>query len=233
MTSVPPPPPPPPFSPPPGYVPYGAVAAPVAEPRGLRTATLVLFGIASALCLALGLVAHQRGRILADYFDGVERLEAVDSADARVAGVAAMFVLTQLAAVIVLCLWSYRTVKNASLRSPGSRLSPGLACGGWYIPLANYFVPWTQLRRAGAVSGTPGSRALTVWQVLFLLQAVITVASRSSSVENALTSESAVDVLQRQGVLLVVAGLALSLATFAATVAMREIDAVTSGTALR
>ena len=46
-----------------------------------------------------------------------------------------------LAAVIVLCLWSLRTVRNAKQRDPSLNVSPGLACGSWYIPIGNFWLP--------------------------------------------------------------------------------------------
>ena len=50
-----------------------------------------------------------------------------------------MFVLT--------VIWQWRLAKNhQQLGRPGTSLGPGWAIGGWFIPLANFVLPFIQFR---------------------------------------------------------------------------------------
>lgn len=52
-----------------------------------------------------------------------------------------------LVTMIVFFVWIYRTLK--ALRQAGREtMSPGLAVGGWFIPLANVVLPWLSVRSA-------------------------------------------------------------------------------------
>ena len=75
-----------------------------------------------------------------------------------------------LASIIVLCIWSLRTARHA--RAGGARVSPGLACGGWWIPYANAIVPFVQLRRVARHRGRTTSW-VSAWQGLVIATLVL------------------------------------------------------------
>ena len=56
-----------------------------------------------------------------------------------------------IAIAILLAVWSYRAVSNGVAR--GAAANPGLAAGGWFIPIGFYVVPFIQLRKALAGRG--------------------------------------------------------------------------------
>ena len=51
-------------------------------------------------------------------------------------------------------------------------MSPGLACGGWWIPFANAIVPFIQLRRVAIHRGRPTSW-VSAWQGLLIAGVVL------------------------------------------------------------
>ena len=217
----------PPLHPPAGYQAYQAGSgAPAMATAGLRKATIVLFWAASACAIGLGLVAYQRGGTVDDFFRGKGALSTVDDADGRVGGLAILLVLLQIAGAVLLAIWSNRTVKNANAR--GANASSGLAAGGWFIPIGNYWVPWNQLRKAAAPFG-PAPTALATWQALFIGQAVLSIVARSfGNFDISTSTEDAVSNLHNQGFLFLGTGVLLAVATVVATRAMRGIDALTS-----
>jgi len=217
----------PPLHPPAGYQAYQAgYGAPSVPTAGLRKATIVLFSCASACAVGLGLVAYQRGGTVDDFFNGAGTIKAVDDADGRVGGLAILLVLLQIAGAVLLAVWSNRTVSNAKAR--GANASSGLAAGGWFIPIGNYWVPWGQLRKAAATFG-PAPGSLTRWQALFIGQAALSIAARSFGNFDINTStKDAVSNLHNQGFLFLGTGVLLAVATIVAAKAMRDVDALTS-----
>ena len=79
-----------------------------------------------------------------------------------------------IAALIVLSIWSLRTARHVKSYG-GHDVSPGLACGGWYIPFGNFVVPFVQLRRV-ANRREPTGTWISWWQGLFIAQCVAGVA---------------------------------------------------------
>jgi hypothetical protein len=213
----------------PGYVGYGQTASgPLSAPSGLRKATIVLFWATSALTLVLGLFAYQRGDVARDFFVGTKSLTDAQDADNRVGALALLVILVQVAAAIVLAVWSHRTVGNAKRRDPSLPASVGLAAGGWFIPIGNYWVPWQQLRKSARRFGQLSS-ALTTWQILFLVSAITAVVARAFGTGNAESADDAVSRLHAQGIFFVIGGVVSIIATVMAARAMAEVDRATSG----
>jgi hypothetical protein len=165
-------PPPPSFSPPP---PPGATYAqpvdtgPARDTAGLRRATVILFWCAAAAIGVLAIALTVRKAAFDSAVDGSGSIDAVRDSDDFVGGMGVVVFLTVLAAIIVLCIWSLRTASAA--RAGGADVSPGLACGGWWIPFGNAFVPFIQLRRVARHRGRTTSW-VSAWQG-FLIAAVI------------------------------------------------------------
>jgi hypothetical protein len=163
--------------------PGAASTAPVvtAAPRdtaGLRKATVILFWVTAASIGALAIAMTVRKTAFDRAVDGTGSTQAVRDADDFVGGMVVLAVLVSVASVIVLCIWSLRTARDA--RDRGARVSPGLACGGWYIPYANAIVPFVQLRRVAAHRGRPTSW-VSAWQGLVIAAVVLGMGLRVAS----------------------------------------------------
>jgi hypothetical protein len=131
----------------------------------LRRATVILFWAAAAALAVLAVAFTVRKSAFDKAVDGSGSIRAVDDADDFVGAMAVIVLLLVLASVIVLCIWSLRTARHA--RAGGARVSPGLACGGWWIPYANAIIPFIQLRRVAVHRGRPTSWVST-WQGLLI-----------------------------------------------------------------
>lgn len=212
-----------------GAVAYGRQpAVQLAQPSGLRTASIVLCWVVTALTLVLGLVAFNRGSVAQDFVNGAASLKQVDDADSAVAGAGAFVILAMLAAAIVTCVWSVRTVGNAKRRDPLNPGSPGLAGGGWFIPLAWCFVSFQQFRASTRRFGA-NITALMVWQIAFGVAWILLIVQRiqgNVTISNFSDSGSR---LHAQGWIILAAAGSLAVATVFAMKAMREIDAVNAG----
>jgi hypothetical protein len=168
MSQTPPPPPsdpdpqmpaPPPSAPPPGYyaegttpsAPGGAPSAAYEPPttwrglRGLTTALTWLFAahIFLTVLLIIGVINHLR--VLGDKEIGglVLDTDAVNDANAFPAAMIILSGLVGLAIFVLLIIWLYRAAKNnEALGRQNPRLGPGWAIGGWFIPVANFVIPF-------------------------------------------------------------------------------------------
>ena len=81
-----------------------------------------------------------------------------------------------LASTIVVSIWSLRVARHAK-RTGADGVSPGLACGGWYIPFANAIVPFLQLRKA-AEHARRETRFLNTWMALAIVSLVVSIVLR-------------------------------------------------------
>ena len=128
-----------------------------------------------------------------------------------------------IAALIVLSIWSLRTPATSAYG--GQDVSPGLACGGWYIPFGNFVVPFVQLRRV-PVSG-PAADGINWWQGLFIAESVAGVSfQRLGDIESASSPD---DFLNRMSGQIGLAALTAILLTATAYVAMRATQATSRG----
>ena len=127
---------------------------------GLRLATVILVWVATAATGLQMLAVFNRRSV---WNDPSSSLGDLLDADDAVAGAFVLYTIAALATVIVLSIWTYRAVGNAQrLGAPAVR--PGLACGGWYIPFGNVFVPYVQLRKAGRFVAA-SQTGTTLWQI--------------------------------------------------------------------
>lgn len=229
MSSGPPPPPPPPG---PGGVPYSipvAYSPARGAPHGLRTAAIVLMWVAVGANVLLTAAAFSRKSVWDDVAsNGVtfDELPDLDDADARLSGALALTFAVTLAIAIVLAVWSYRTASNG--RARGAQTSPGLAAGGWFIPIGWYFVSFMQLRRA--MGGRGDTSTVSWWQGLWVVASVASgIAVQLFDDDLSQTASEVSDGLQNQSFGLVVATALLVGATIFATRALKAVDEATSG----
>jgi hypothetical protein len=162
----------------------GAVAAPAGPRRvgGLATALTVLLPIAAVFAALTAAAFFFRAAMLNDMAAGVSPgRDAAARADGSVILMAALLVLACLATAVVFIIWQYRFVANSRLLGSTSRLGPGWAVAGWFIPFANHVLPAVQLfsasrasDRAGIASTRgrgKGSKVVIAWIVTFMVGA--------------------------------------------------------------
>ena len=125
------------------------------------------------------------------------------------------------AAIILLAVWSHRITTNAHNRGVPF-LRPGLAAGGWFIPLAQVVVPFVQIRRA-ANSFLGNTTSVTVWQVCIATAALV---SRFgfSDLEDASTPVEFSHALTGRVAFLVTSMVLFGVGLLFAKAAIREID---------
>ena len=220
MSSGPPPPPPP----GPGGVPY---SVPVTygqhpAPTGLRTATIILMWLTVAAHVVLTFAAFARKSTADDFLAG-DFTADVDGADDFVGAGVVLVLLATLATAIVLAVWSHRTTSNA--RARGAQVSPGLAAGGWFIPIGWYFVGFAQLRNA--LRGRDSS-SLNLWQILWVVGSIGGgLAAQLFDVENSLIEQDT-SPLRNQSIGLAISTVVLIAATVFAMRALKAVDDATS-----
>lgn len=148
----------------------------------------------------------------------------IDDADALLGAGVLLVLVATLATAIVLAVWSNRTTSNAQAR--GAQVSPGLAAGGWFIPIGWFFVGFGQLRKA--MSGRGDASSIGVWQGLWVAGSIIGgVAAQAFDVENVLIKGDT-GPLRNQSIGLAVATVVLAAAAFFAMRALKAVDDATS-----
>jgi hypothetical protein len=181
--------------------------------------------MAAATLPFVAVVAYRKS-VWSDFEDGrltLADLGDLENADDAVAGVSGLVVLLALATTIVLSIWSLRVARRA--RANGATLvSPGLACGGWYIPFANTIVPFVQLRRVARHGGRPAGH-LNTWQAFTIATLVLWIIMRGTNEIE--TADSMDDVSARLSAQVAV-GFGITIVTFVmayvATRALRDLD---------
>ena len=208
-----------------GYVAFGSPGAPVQplqSTAGLRTATLVLFWVTVAANVLFAVVLFNRRSVWDDFVAGNAGFVDLDDADNAVGAVALLLIVSLLASGIVLSIWSLRTARNAKARG-ALAVSPGLACGGWYIPIGNLWVGFGQLRKSvdGVRGGAPN---LSKWQGAWIGFVVLGFVTRSFGNIDTFDPDGVSESLQNQSIAGVLQALTMAVAAFFAMRAMREID---------
>ena len=109
-------------------------------------------------------------------FQSFSRLDALNDADDLVDGVSSVLSLVMLAVFVVLIVYLYRASKNTELWDFRSRSwGPGWSIGGWFIPLANFVIPFFVVREIWQRTPEPGDAArpasgiLALWWVPFVV----------------------------------------------------------------
>lgn len=129
----------------------------------------MLFWCTAVSTVLVVVALFNRRSLWSDFVDGrleFEDLRRIDDADSLVAGAFGVTFLLGLATLIVVSIWSLRVGRRA--RMGGARnVSPGLACGSWYIPYASAIVPFIQLRRIARHRQRP-TGMLGIWQACYI-----------------------------------------------------------------
>lgn len=195
----------------------------VSATGGLRTATIVLFWCTVGASVLVAFAAVNRRSVFDGFRDGTKSFVDLDDADGLIAAAALVEIGVGLAAVIVLSIWSLRTARNAK-QFGATNVSPGLACGGWYIPFGNLVVPFVQLRRVATHRGRPTS-AVSLWQGLAIAMFVVSALFRSmGNLDLAEDPDDLANRLSTQTVLAFVMAVLFAAMAVVATRAMRDVD---------
>lgn len=158
--------------PPPGYVAYNPggggypSTAALHNTDGLRTAAIILFWAVTASSALTAALLFLRRSVWDDFVADRSGFADLDRADALVTMSELLNTALLVAGGIVLSIWALRMVRNAELFG-GKGLKPGLACGGWYIPIGNLWVPFVRLR-AAAWSLRASTRRISQWQAAWV-----------------------------------------------------------------
>ncbi len=76
--------------------------------------------------------------------------------------------LLTLVSMIVFFVWIYRVIKAARASGVVTAYSPGMAVGGWFIPIANIVLPWLTVR--DALRSVQRATALAgIWWIVWLI----------------------------------------------------------------
>jgi hypothetical protein len=196
--------------------------APLASTSALRTATVVLFWCVTGSMALTAAAAWNRLVVWNGFLDGTRDVVEVDDADTLIGLAVTLQIGLTLASAIVVSIWSLRSMRNAVARGEGSP-SPGLTCGGWYIPFGMFVVPFVQFRKVLRARRQPHG-AVNWWQGLFIAAAACSFAVRGGDPERVDHVEDVADALGVQTAAAVVGTLVLAMATLAATRAMHDLD---------
>ncbi|TDE09124.1 DUF4328 domain-containing protein [Jiangella asiatica] len=142
---------------------------------GLRTALTVLLAIIAAISAVTVVAYLLRIAYVVDVLDdGGADPDRADALDAFMAACVVLWTLMLLAIAPVFIVWQYRHAKNARLL--GSVMwGPGWAVGGWFIPIANLFIPARQVYVSSRFSDPRGRAAGVVvgWWLCLVLASTL------------------------------------------------------------
>jgi hypothetical protein len=220
----PPPAPGPPFgAPAPGYrFPPAPLSSAPTDTGGLRTATIVLFWCAAGGTVLLLAALISRKVTWTGFTNGDRSLADLRDADDFVRAASSVTSLIMVAAVIVLSIWSLRTARHARLTG-ATDVSPGLACGSWYIPFGNAIVPFVLLRRI-AGHRLRSTSMVNVWQGVLIAVWLVWVALRIVTNIDEDTAEDLSGRLTAEVVIGSILVVGMAVLAFAASRAMKDVD---------
>lgn len=168
---------------PPTPAPYAQTAPPIGAgpagwipdpPRQLALWATILTGAFTAMTVLSAAVAPQTVEALKDTLEG-----ALDGSATGATGFDAVGTLTQfvgLASFIVLALWMSKVRSNRKARGEDVTGPPAVEWWGWFIPLANYVLPFLGMR--GITRGRVGAGVLLGWWLPFAAYWLMSVAAQ-------------------------------------------------------
>jgi len=209
-------------------VPYGTPGQGATKPsKGLSKAMIILYWCTSAASLLVAFALFGRKGVWDDFVNGSASLTEIDDADSFAGLALVLQFALLLASAIVTCLWAKRIADNAKARGV-TNVSPGMAAGGWFIPIGNWFLGFDQLRKS--VTGVGGKSAgLNVWQGLFVGQALALFLVNRFGDFSVFDPDGVSDQLRNQGLVGALGAIIYIAATIFASKTAKEIDAAVTG----
>jgi hypothetical protein len=142
---------------------------------GVGTALSVMMFIAAGLAALAAFARFNRYSVVQDVMDGkVDSFSStVADADDMVATFAGMLGFAGIAVFVLLIIWTYKNVANMRDLGYPARGSNGMAIGGFFIPIANIFIPYryfNDIARYLMGRGYPSARysKLPLWWWLYI-----------------------------------------------------------------
>jgi hypothetical protein len=141
------------------------------RPNGTLAQWCCIALVVMAALSAGEMIAHaNRIRVAGDYHAGNATLSALHNADTFVTTMAVLWTIGLLGTAALFITWQWRSAKNAELTaSTPPRWSPGWSIGGWFIPLANWVIPYLCVREISRSTtrqgdlGISSERSLLPW----------------------------------------------------------------------
>ena len=118
------------------------------------------------VALGLLIIAYAvRQGVQNSYDDGRSDLNSLDNADSFVGFAASLTGGLTIAIFVLTVVWQWRLAKNHErLGRPGTTFGPGWAIGGWFIPIANFILPFLQFRELWKGSDPAAPRHSYDWR---------------------------------------------------------------------
>jgi hypothetical protein len=137
------------------------------DQRGLTMALTVCFGVMIASSALLAVALANRISVVRDlkagHFGNI--IQRAEDADDFVSGASSIFVITQIAIVVLFIIWMFRAAKNnEALGRTGARFGPGWSIGSWFIPFANLVIPVLIMQDVWRGSNVGGRRGELNWR---------------------------------------------------------------------
>lgn len=215
--------------PPPGYVNYAAAGGGSVKPSsGLSKTMIILYWVTTAAAALLAIAAFMRKGTFDDFVSGDGTVADIDSADDFVGLAALLQIGVVIASAVVTCLWSKRIADNAVARGV-SGVKPGMAAGGWFIPIGWFWLGFKELRKAGEGVRADVS-AVQRWQAFFIGQSVLGVVTRNlGNFDVNDSADSISSALRNQWMVALAAAALYAAATVFAARAAKGLDSGVSG----
>jgi hypothetical protein len=136
-----------------GRPPWDNNEKPLAYPEAYAPRPYSLRGVATALTIALPLIALLELAIARQY---LQRVPATAPGEFGIwvglffgssgsGGLDAAYLVLATTIAVIFIVWQYRHAKNAKMLGQTSGLGPRWAIGGWFIPLVNFALPAVQM----------------------------------------------------------------------------------------
>ncbi len=146
---------------PPSYSSASAASTTTGQYRlgGLATAIAWVLGIGCVAQIASAVTQFSRAALISRFMDrpySVSMNEMID-ADNAVAGAISFDLLFTVAGGILLVIWAWRATKNLDVWNLRHRWSPGWAIGGWFVPVASFWIPYQVVQDAWRSTASPAT----------------------------------------------------------------------------
>jgi hypothetical protein len=182
---------------------------------------IILYWCVTAGMLLTGIGVWRKHSVAEDALNGNATISEVNDTNALIAAGLLLTIVTAIAAAILTAIWSHRVVSNAKARGVVN-VSPGLAAGGWFIPIGSWFVQWIQLRRAARALGIRTTN-VSWWQGLFIAQGIAVRVTGEGS-EDRFLDRDYLDTLQQVFVFALIATVVYAISAWMAKQAADDLD---------
>jgi len=126
---------------------------------GLATAIAWVLGIGCVTQIASAVTQFSRAALISRFMDRPYSVSMNEMADAdnAVAGAISFDLLFTVAGSVLLVIWAWRATKNLDVWNLRHRWSPGWAIGGWFVPVASFWIPYQVVQDAWRSTASPAT----------------------------------------------------------------------------